>query len=272
MRSRRAATTVLLVGVIGLAGCGRAASGGGSTTSTAAGGHGLTGTAWILGSFRGAGGATTPAAPGATADLAFEAGGALVGSSGCNRFTGTYVATATSLTVTPGPTTLIACTSAALTAQEATLFQLLPQVKGYTRSSDRLTLTGAGGTTLVTYTAGLSGLPGTSWSASGVNNGNGGVESTAATELLTASFGSDGAFSGFGGCNTFSGTYRTTGKAGLTITGLASTLKSCSPEVDALESQYSAALGKVASYAISGDDLTLRNAAGETQVTYRLAG
>jgi heat shock protein HslJ len=42
--------------------------------------------------------------------------------------------------------------------------------------------------------------------------------------------------------------------------------------VDALESQYSAALGKVASYAISGDDLTLRNAAGETQVTYRLAG
>ncbi len=273
MRSRWAVAGVLAVGVFGLAGCGSGSpSGGGSTSSTTSPGHELVGTAWILESYRATGGAVTSAASGTTADLAFEPRGVLVGSSGCNRLTGTYVAKGTSLTVSPGPTTLMACTSPALDAQESSLFELLPQVSGYSLSSDRLTMTGAGGATLLTYTAGLSGLAGTSWIATGVNNGNGAVESTNATERLTASFGTDGSFSGFGGCNTLDGTYRATGSQGLTITGLASTMKTCSTEVDTLESQYSAALGKVTQYAISGDRLTLRNGAGETQVTYRLMG
>ena len=272
MRSKVAVAGLMLLGVIGLAGCSSSGSSGGGSTSTTTPGHELVETAWILESYLGATGNTTPAGQGATADLAFEPRGVVVGSSGCNRFTGTYVAKGTSLTVTPGPTTLIACADPTLGAQETALFKLLPEVTGYSLSSDQLALTGAGGATLLTYAAGLAGLTGTSWTATGVNNGNGGVESTSATEQLTATFGPDGAFTGFGGCNTFNGTYAVSGMHGLTITGLGSTQKACTTEIDALESQYSAALGKVTKYTVTGDQLTLRNSAGETQVTYRLMG
>ena len=56
------------------------------------------------------------------------------------------------------------------------------------------------------------------------------------------------------------------------MTDLVSTQKACTTGVDALEAQYSAALGHVTTYALVGDELTLRNGAGEPQVTYRLAG
>ncbi len=273
MRTRAAVAGLMVLGVIGLTGCGSTgSSGSGTTSSTSVPGHELVDTAWVLESYRGPNGATTPAGRASVADLAFEPRGVLVGSSGCNRFTGTYVAKGTSLSVVLGPTTLIACSSAALNAQEAALFKLLPEVSGYALVSDQLVLTGDGGATLLTYSVGLSGLAGTSWTATGVNNGNGGVESTSATEQLTADFGTDGTFSGFGGCNTLSGSYAVTGRHGLTLTDLTSTQKACSTEIDALESQYSAALGKVTQYAVTGDELTLRNGTGETQVVYRLAG
>jgi heat shock protein HslJ len=118
----------------------------------------------------------------------------------------------------------------------------------------------------------VTGLTGTSWIATGVNNGAGAVGATSTTSDLTATFGTQGAFRGFGGCNTLSGSYAVTGAHGLTITDVASTLKACTPEVGALEQQYTAALGRVATYELSGDRLTLRDAAGATQVTFGSAG
>jgi heat shock protein HslJ len=120
--------------------------------------------------------------------------------------------------------------------------------------------------------SGLIGLAGTPWTATGVNNGHGGVESTTGTERLTAMFGLAGSFTGFGGCNTLSGSYAVSGTSGLTISDIASTRMTCAAEVNDLETRYTAALGQEVEYAIAGDQLTLRNGSGETQVSYLLAG
>jgi len=275
MRMRFAAAGLVLVGVVGLAGCSSGSSSGGasstSSTSTTSPAHELTGTAWVLRSYRGSAGDAVAAVAGSTATLAFRPRGALDGSTGCNGFSGTYVAYGTALSIRTGAMTLIKCPEVE-TAQETALLQLFPQVARYTIAGDALSLKGADGATLLAYTAGLTGLTGTSWTATGVNNGHGGVETTTGTGQLTADFGPDGVFTGFGGCNVLSGTYKVGGSGGVTIAGFAATQKRCAADVDELESQYGAALGRVTTYDISGDQLTLRNAAGETQVTYRLAG
>ena len=83
-------------------------------------------------------------------------------------------------------------------AQESALVALFPQATGFNVNTGTLTLTGSGGATLLTYTAGLGGLEAPRGRRPG-KNGKGGVESTALTESLTATFDPSGAFSGFGG-------------------------------------------------------------------------
>lgn len=274
MRGRFVAAGLVVVGMVGLAGCGSgtSSSGGTSSTSPASPAHELTNTAWVLKSYRGSSGAAVTAVAGAIAALAFKDHGALNGSTGCNQIAGTYVANGRALAIKTGAMTLIGCTSEAVSAQETAILQQLPQVATYTITADTLKLAGSDGATLLIYEAGLSGLAGTSWTATGVNNGRQAVVGTAGTEQLTATFGVDGAFTGFGGCNNLSGSYAVSGTSGLTISGIAATQMACAADVDQLETQYTTALGQVAEYAISGDQLTLRNRSGETQVTYRFAG
>ena len=126
---------------------------------------------------------------------------------------------------------------------------------------------GPGGSPLFVYAIANNTLPGTSWQVTGVNNGRGGVESTALTEPLTATFGSDGTFSAFGGCNQLAGRFTITGTAGLAIGPVSGTKKSCTGDVDQLENEYSTALSQVASYDITNGTLTMRDGQGATQVT-----
>jgi len=275
MRTRLTVSLLVLVGLAGLAGCGSTkttTSSGGTTTPTAAPSGGLAGTAWNLASYQGPDTTTVPAAPKANATLAFDTAGGLSGSTGCNQFGGTYAVDGPKLSITLGPMTMMACAEPLITAQEAAVVKLLPQVTGFATAADQLTLTGSDGAVLLTYSAGLTDLEGTAWKAIGMNNGRGGVETNALTESLTATFGAAGAFTGFGGCNQLGGTYETSGTDGLTITVIDKTTIGCSADILELESQYYAALGQVATYSISGDQLNLRNVDGATQVIYRLAG
>ena len=66
----------------------------------------------MLTSYRGSAGDTVNAVAGATAALAFRPRGALTGSTGCNKFSGTYVANGSALTMKTGVMTLIACPEA----------------------------------------------------------------------------------------------------------------------------------------------------------------
>jgi heat shock protein HslJ len=107
-------------------------------------------TSWTLASFNDGGAFKTPAAGGA-AVLNFESNSRLSGTTGCNSFTGTYLVSASRLTITPGQTTARACAAPAARAQETAITRSLPQVRNYRVHNRVLTLLGETGTTLLTY-------------------------------------------------------------------------------------------------------------------------
>lgn len=247
---------------------------GSSTTPTDAAGSpsatDLAGSSWDLDSYAGPDAAPVPAATdGEIATLSFAADGSFAGSTGCNRIAGTYVQDGDSLTFASGPMTLRGC-QGAVAEQEAAIVAALPLVASFT--SDRnLSLQDADGSVLLTYSPGLASLAGTSWQATGINNGKEAVVSQAGTEKVTATFGDDGTISGSGGCNTYSGTYATTDPDGITISALAITEMACPEPAMEIEQMYVAALSSVTTYQLEGSTLTLRDAAGATQATFTLA-
>ena len=254
-----------MVGAMVLTGCG----GGNSDAGTAAETPDLSGSSWLLGAYvDSAGSSVTSVAPDG-APLAFGADGELSGSTGCNRFGGTYTQDGTSLTIELGPMTLMACPGE-LGDQESAVVAALPQVASFTVDGD-LELKSEAGDVLLTYTPGMTELAGTSWQATGVNNGNEAVVSSAATESITATFGEDGTMTGFGGCNSYNATYTLGGQGDITIGPVAATKKACPEEVMQAEQEYFAALGAVATYSIDGTSLNFRDAQGATQVNYRLS-
>lgn len=113
-----------------------------------------------------------------------------------------------------------------------------------------------------------SGLGGTSWTATGISNNNQTVASSATVPTITAEFGKDDSLSGFGGCNNYTSTWTTTGPDGLTIGPVGSQLKACEQDVMDTEQQYFAALAKVATYQLEGNQLTLRDTQGAVQVSF----
>jgi heat shock protein HslJ len=207
----------------------------------------------------------------AEATLAFDADGtSLSGSTGCNQFSGTYEQSGSDLTIALGPVTLAACTDPAATAQETAILAHLDEIASFSIDA-QLVLEDSSGEALLTYDMGTTSLEGTSWTATGVNNGSGGLESSTVTETVTADFAADNVISGSSGCNTYTGTYSLSGTDGISITGVATTRMACEEPLMTLEGQYLAALESVATYSISGSTLTLRDAAGSMQVTYTLA-
>jgi heat shock protein HslJ len=240
------------------------------TTSTGSGGSG--GTASIVGPWTlvsyGSGDAQTSAAP-EPAALVVADDGRFTGSTGCNNLAGTYTVDGGKLTVSPGPMTKRACVDDGGNAQEQAVLAGLTSAAGFGVDSGRLTITDAGGRTVLVFERGPEGLADTAWTVSGVNTGNA-VESSMLTGSLNATFGADGAVSGSGGCNTFSGTY-TDDNGSVAITGLQSTEIGCEPERATLESQYFAALGRADTYELTPPSLTLRDADGAIQVMFTTA-
>jgi heat shock protein HslJ len=250
--------------VLGACGSSTDSGSGTATTSPATTATGMTLVGpWVLASYAGPDG-PVPASPGAT--MAFAADGTFSGNTGCNVLNGTYTTSGSSMTVTPGPMTMRACADPAIDAQEQALVTGLPTVTGFAIAGDQLTLSDSSGAPLFVFTAGPTGLEGTSWKVTGVNNGRGAVEGTSLTEALTLEFGG-GTVSGFNGCNTFSGSFTTTGTTITISTDLATTLIACEPDVDALAQQYTTALTASTTYEVSGSMLTLRDAEGAMQVT-----
>jgi heat shock protein HslJ len=228
----------------------------------------LTGTRWVLSSYVAD---DSDVATSAVAALDFGADGVtLNGSTGCNVFNGTYTQDGDDLSIELGPMTLAACADEAANAQERAILDGLARVVSFT-AAGQLALLDEDGVAVLLYDANTTGLEGTSWTATGVNNGTGGVESTALTLTISAAFAGGGALSGFAGCNRYNARYETSGSEGITITDVATTRMACAEDVMTLESQYTAALAKVTRYSISGATLTLRDADGATQVTYAAA-
>jgi heat shock protein HslJ len=259
-----------LPAILALAACG---SGSTSSSSANAGASDsevvvdLAGTSWTLTSYTGAdGSATTATAAPEASTLTFAADGTVSGTTGCNAFTGTYEQQELALIITPGPMTLKGCPDP-LAAQEQAILAALPQVASFSTTSG-LTLTDAAGAELLVYEAAATGLAGTSWTATGINNGKEAVVGTATTGSVTATFGADGTVSGSGGCNNYTADYTTSGTDGISFGVIGSTKKMCDEETMATEQAYFAALTAATTFSLDANSLTLRDSSGATQVTF----
>ena len=89
-----------------------------------------------------------------------------------------------------------------------------------------------------------------------------------ADTTLTILFGESGQISGSGGCNNYSGSYKSDGVGSIEIGPLASTMMACAdPEgVMDQEMQFLAALQAATVYTIDGSTLEMRDADGALQV------
>ena len=105
------------------------------------------------------------ATDGVTLDFAPE--GIVSGSTGCNRFNGTWTEDGDSLKIALGPMTQMACTSDAATQQEKSIIDSLGKVASAEQTATTLVLKDSDGKELLTYDAVTGDLQGTSWKVNG---------------------------------------------------------------------------------------------------------
>lgn len=103
-------------------------------------------------------------------------------------------------------------------------------------------------------------LVGTTWTLTTIASGDA-VSSVLDGTEVTADFTADGTVSGSAGCNRYSGSYMWTDDQ-LSFSALASTKMACADDVMAQEGAFLASMGRVASFAIEGAQMTVSDASG----------
>ncbi len=225
----------------------------------------LTGTVWKwTGSQFSDGKTTTPDDPNNYL-LQFLPAGRVSIQADCNQVGGTYTTDGNQLTITLGPSTLVACPEASLDQE---YLRQLGIVSSYFFKDGNLILEfkfDSGSMTFAPSAPG--GLAGTKWDVVNYNNGKQAVVSLIADTSITLNFGDNGRVSGSAGCNNYTGAYDTSGDI-LHVGALATTFKLChKPDgIMAQEQQYLAALQSAQTYEIAGDTLTIRDNSGAMQV------
>jgi heat shock protein HslJ len=201
--------------------------------------------------------------------IQFNTDGTLDIKADCNNVGGMYTTDGNQLTISLGPSTLIACPP---DSQADAFTQGLSKIGSYLFDGDNLVLEIKldSGTMTFSPSAPIS-LVG-AWDVTNVNNGNQAVVSLATGTAITMNFAADGTVSGNAGCNTFTGTYETSGTT-LTVGPLASTRMACAEPAGVMEqeTQFLTALQNAATYELSNNTLTIRDAGGATQVVAALA-
>jgi heat shock protein HslJ len=223
----------------------------------------LDGTAWILKSL----GGRTPAV-GATATLRFD-GGRVQGTDGCNRYSAPVAMQGAHISIGPrAATTNMACPPDIMKQADGFMAALTSAAR-YRVSGGALSLLGGDGVLLATFAPQPQSLAGSSWRATGINNGKGGVVSVLADTNVTMSFARDGKVAGSAGCNNYTTTFQEGGGA-LTFMAAAATRRMCAtPGVMEQEQSFLKALESVATMRMEGDDLELRTKDGALAVELR---
>jgi heat shock protein HslJ len=108
-----------------------------------------------------------------------------------------------------------------------------------------------------------AGLEGTSWILTSLDGQAPVVGST-----ITAAFEADGKMGGNSGCNGYGASYEVNGDR-LAIDDPFSTMMACEPALMDQETAYLAALTATATYAISGESLSLKDASGVARLLFR---
>ncbi|MBV9316856.1 MAG: META domain-containing protein, partial [Gammaproteobacteria bacterium] len=128
---------------------------------------------------------------------------------------------------------------------------------------------GADGAALATFAPQSQSLAGSTWQATGINNGRGGVVSVLPGTTVTLSFRKDGKAAGSAGCNNYTSAYQQGGGA-LTFTAPAATRRMCTgADVMEQEQFFLKALETVATMRMEADALELRTKDGALAVEFR---
>jgi len=224
---------------------------------------------WRLDRYLDASGQMTTVLPDTTVTASFM-GGKLSGSAGCNRYFGNYnTGTENQLGIsTHIGATMMAC-APPVSKQERQYLDRLPVVVAFQLEGGSLRLLDKEHQVVLEYSAVTPlTLEDTHWQAAGINNGKGGVVSSANTQLATARF-QDGKVSGHAGCNSFSASYEI--KGNLITMGPAMTTRRHCAEPDGImdqEQEYLQALSRVRVYELSDSRLKLRDEKGSLQVDF----
>jgi heat shock protein HslJ len=226
----------------------------------------LAGTMWSWTETQMSDGAVTRVGRPADYTIQFNADGTINVRADCNIVGGTYTTGANQeLTITLGAGTLIACPP---DSQDDLFRQQLGNVATYTmRGGDLyLALKASSGTMHLVPVKPIT-LTGTTWLATGINNGRGGVQSLVADTEVTAVFGTDGTVTGSAGCNQYNGGYTVTG-TNIKIGPLATTRMACAEPIMTQEAAFLAAMQNATVYSITADRLELRDGGGALQVGF----
>ncbi len=223
---------------------------------------------WALVSYVGADGTMMDVLPDTTITAQF-ADGQVSGNSGCNSYSGSYELDGSNITFGPIAGTLMACAPEIMKQEAAYLANLGKAAQFNLDKEGQLALSDADGNLLLLYTeAEPPSLTGTTWTATGYNNGKGGVISLAGGTKITAVFHEDGSLTGTAGCNSYNTTYTIDGNNIAIAETIATTNMACAEDVMQQEQAYLAALPQAATYTIRGDKLELRDANGSLLANY----
>jgi heat shock protein HslJ len=213
----------------------------------------LDGTAWTLAALPG-----KTLAGNSNVTLQFDAD-RVSGADGCNRYSGSYVVNNSALRVSALASTQMACAPELMTQAKA-FTSALTDARSYRIADGQLALIGPDGVVVATLVALSRELAGTSWSATGINNGKQAVVGLVQGTSVTLAFGADGRATGSAGCNSYTAAYSVDG-SNLKFARAAATRKMCAqPDVMDQEIAFLKALETVATARLDGDQLELRTA------------
>ena len=228
---------------------------------------GLTTNPWTLAAF-GDSSLSLDALAGGRITMTFSADGQVNGGAGCNTYRGSYKVDGNQLTFSPMASTKKMCAEPVMALEQA-FFAALGETTSYEISNSQLMLLDADGTVVMTFDAQTgSGLEGANWVATGINNGQEAVVSPIIGTEVTATF--DGSkVGGTAGCNRYSAGYTVDGDK-ITIELPMSTMMMCAePEgIMDQEQAFLVALSQAATYDITNNALTIRDAAGAMLVNF----
>lgn len=208
---------------------------------------GLSGTSWTVMSVAG-----TATIPDARPTMAFAVDGTVVGSDGCNQYSGPFRTNGQEITVGQLTSTLIGC-ALPLGAQAQAFNQALAGALTWRRTeTGALELQGHGDVVaepaidIPATSDAATNLVGTAWVLEELDG------STLVDTFPTITFGGDGSVAGSAGCNTFSGAYAVDGTS-LGVGPLGATKMGCADPTMFVESAFLAALRDVTGWSVRPD-------------------
>lgn len=196
----------------------------------------------------------------------FDAG-EVQGSDGCNRYRAPYTIDVGSFQLSGNiVSTKMACPEPVM-KQAAAFIGAFAKARAVRIDSGQLVLLDADGLVLATLTSQVRELPGTSWQATGYNNGKQAVASVRAGSTLTVEFGPDGRIGGSAGCNSYTGAYSVSGQ-NIRIGTIATTKKMCALPQGVMEQEaaFLRALEQASIMRMDGDRIELRSHEGSLLV------